>query len=91
MVIPFQQTSYAGMLALLSSIGSHSRISSVIANYITRIGHVPSLPGSDPTIAYRMSIASKRDQRAATQPALGSPLDLDDALAMRNCVGYLQS
>jgi hypothetical protein len=42
-------------------------------------------------IAYRMSIACKRDQRAATQPALGSPLDLDGALATRNCVAYLQS
>jgi len=39
----------------------------------------------------RMSIARKRDQRAATQPALGSPLDLDGALATRHCVEYLQS
>jgi hypothetical protein len=42
-------------------------------------------------IAYRMSIARKRDQRAATQPALGSPLDLDGALATRHWVVYLQS
>jgi hypothetical protein len=38
-----------------------------------------------------MSIARKRDQRAATQPALGSPLELDVALAMRHWVAYLQS
>jgi hypothetical protein len=42
-------------------------------------------------IAYRMSIARKRDQRTATQPALGSPLDLDGAWRRRTVSGICKA